>query len=146
MLELAFSSCRRMVSSENLTMDYLWVGIGSALGGMARHWIALVTLNRFGSVFPWGTMIVNGLGSFAIGFIASLVAQGRSPFDSESVQRFVIVGLLGGFTTFSSFSLQTVQLLEKGQGQFASINIVASVICCLLAAWLGLRAGQLFLA
>ena len=139
-------ACRSRDSRNNSGMDYLWVGLGSALGGMARHWISLFTLNRYGAAFPWGTMAVNVLGSFAIGFIASLAAQGRSPFGSESVQRFVLVGLLGGFTTFSSFSLQTIQLFERGQGQVASLNIIGSVICCLFAAWLGLRAGRLLLA
>ncbi len=123
-------------------MDFVWVGLGSALGGMARHWLALITLKRFGPAFPWGTLMVNVIGSFLIGLVSVLAIQGRGPFASLSVQRFFLVGLLGGFTTFSSFSLQTLQLFEKGQNLWATLNIVGSLASCLLAVWLGVRLGR----
>ena len=123
-------------------MDYLLVGLGSALGGMARYWIALATLNRYGPGFPWGTLIVNVTGSFAIGLVATLAVQDRWPISHPSYQRFLLIGLFGGFTTFSSFSLQTLNLLEKGQSLFAGLNIVGSIATCLLAVWLGARAGK----
>ena len=127
-------------------MEYIWVGLGSALGGMARHGIAVLALQRFGPAFPWGTLIVNVLGSFAIGLIATLSAQGKAPFALVSTQRFLIVGVLGGFTTFSSFSLQTLELFEKGQTVSASMNVVTSLVACLLSVWLGTRTGRMLLA
>ena len=127
-------------------MDFVWVGLGSAIGGMARHWMSLVTLKRFGPDFPWGTLFVNVIGSFVIGLISILVIQGRSPFSNLSVQRFLLVGLLGGFTTFSSFSLQTLQLFEKGQNLGATLNIVGSLASCLFAVWLGFRVGRSILS
>ena len=123
-------------------MDYLWVGLGSALGGMARHGIALITLKRFGPAFPWGTLVVNVCGSFLIGFFSILAIQGRGPFGAVAVQRFFLVGLLGGFTTFSSFSLQTMQLVEKGHNLAAALNVIGSLASCLVAVWLGLRLGR----
>lgn len=123
-------------------MEYLWVGLGSALGGMSRHWIAVVSLNRFGAAFPWGTYLVNVVGSFTIGLIAVWAAQGRSPFALVPVQRFLLVGLLGGFTTFSSFSLQTWQLYEKGQTSLALLNAVGSLLSCLVAVALGMRLAR----
>ena len=127
-------------------MDFVWVGLGSALGGMARHWIALIALKRYGPDFPWGTLAVNVLGSFVIGLISILAIQGRGPFVSLSVQRFFLVGLLGGFTTFSSFRLQTLQLFEKGQNISATLNIVGSLASCLIAVWLGVRVARSIVA
>lgn len=124
-------------------MDYLLVGLGSALGGMARHWIALTTLNRFGPAFPWGTFIVNVVGSLAIGFFATLAVQGKGPMVNLPLQRFLLIGLFGGFTTFSSFSLQTLQLFEKGQTNAALMNVLGSILSCLFAAFIGMRAGRL---
>ncbi len=123
-------------------MDYLWIALGSALGGMARHGVAVAAADRFGSTLPWGTLVVNVVGSFSIGFLASLAAAGRGPFDAIATQRFLMVGLLGGFTTFSSFSLQTLQLFEQGQRGSAMGNVVVSVALCLVGVWLGTRIGR----
>jgi CrcB protein len=116
---------------------YLWVGLGSALGGMARHWIGVAAGKYAGMAFPWGTLVINVLGSFIIGLFFTLTGpDGR--FDATAnAKLFVMVGLCGGFTTFSAFSLQTLGLMQDGEWLRAGANVVASVVLCLLAVWLG---------
>ena len=116
---------------------YLWIGFGSALGGMSRHWLSGVVAHRFGETFPWGTLLVNVSGSFAIGFFAALTAPGGRGWASPALREFFMFGLCGGYTTFSSFSLQTLQLAEEGEWTRAGANILLSVVFCLLAAWIG---------
>jgi fluoride exporter len=118
---------------------YLWVAIGSALGGVARHWCSVVAAQLFGLTFPWGTLLVNVLGSFIIGIFFTLTGlDGR--FDvSADAKLFVMVGLCGGYTTFSAFSLQTLGLMQDEKWLLAAGNIVASVVLCLIAVWLGHR-------
>ena len=118
-------------------MLYLWVMIGSALGGGARYWCAVFAARHFGETFPWGTLAVNIIGSFVIGFFATLTgADGRVSVTAET-RLFVMVGLCGGYTTFSAFSLQTLDLIREGEMLRASGNIVSSLALCLLAVWLG---------
>jgi fluoride exporter len=116
---------------------YMWIAIGSALGGVARHWCGVVAAQLLGFTFPWGTLFVNVLGSFIIGLFFTLTgAEGR--FDvSADAKLFVMVGLCGGYTTFSSFSLQTLGLIQDEKWLLAAGNVVASVVLCLLAVWLG---------
>ena len=116
---------------------YLWIGLGSALGGMARYWCSGVMANLIGETFPWGTLLVNVLGSLLIGFFATITAPDGRLFVDATMRQFVMLGLLGGYTTFSSFSLQTLALLNDGEWLYAGLNIGASVILCLLAVWLG---------
>ena len=118
-------------------MPYVWVMIGSALGGAARYWCAVVAARHLGETFPWGTLAVNIIGSFVIGFFATLSGpEGRVMANTET-RLFVMVGLCGGFTTFSAFSLQTLDLIRQGEMLRASGNIVLSLVLCLLAVWLG---------
>jgi CrcB protein len=118
-------------------MLYLWVMIGSALGGAARYWCAVFAARHFGETFPWGTLIVNIAGSFIIGFFATLTGpDGRVTANTEA-RLFVMVGLCGGYTTFSAFSLQTLDLIRDGEVLRAGGNIGLSVVLCLLAVWLG---------
>lgn len=116
---------------------YLAVGAGSALGGMARYWCSGVAAHLFGETFPWGTLIVNVAGSFVIGFFATLTAPDGRVFVGTTTRQFVMVGVLGGFTTFSSFSLQTLNLVQDGEWLQVSGNVVGSVALCLAAVWLG---------
>lgn len=118
-------------------VNYFWVAIGSALGGLARYWSSGVAARMFGETFPWGTLIVNVLGSFVIGFVAALTAPDGRIFIGSTARVFIMVGLCGGFTTFSSFSLQTLNLLNEGEYVYAGGNIVLSVVLCLLAVWAG---------
>ena len=120
---------------------YLWVGLGSALGGIARYAVSGLVAGWFGETFPYGTLTVNVLGSFGIGLFAALTApDGRLLVDS-SIRQFTMVGLFGGFTTFSSFSLQTLALVQDGEWPAAAANVVASVVACLIGVWLGTVAG-----
>ncbi|MEW6305910.1 MAG: fluoride efflux transporter CrcB [Verrucomicrobiota bacterium] len=123
-------------------MEYLWIALGSALGGMGRYWLSGVIANRVGETFPWGTMFVNVTGSFLIGFLAVSTATEGRLLMSPMARKFLLVGILGGYTTFSSFSLQTLNLMQEGQWGAASLNILLSVAACLLAVWLGHVAGQ----
>jgi fluoride exporter len=118
-------------------MLYLWVMLGSALGGGARFWCSRFAAHHFGEAFPWGTLIVNVLGSFIIGFFASLTEPDRPLFVPAEARLFVMVGLCGGYTTFSSFSLQTLTLIRDGEMGRAGANIGLSFLLCLLSVWLG---------
>jgi len=116
---------------------YLWITLGSGLGGLARYALSGLVAQQFGETFPWGTLIVNVSGSFVIGLFSTLTdPDGRLPVGGTTRQ-FVMTGVLGGFTTFSSFSLQTLSLARDGEWLRAGGNIVGSVILCLFAVWLG---------
>lgn len=118
--------------------SYLWVALGGALGSASRFWFSGVVARHFGETFPWGTLLVNISGSFVIGFFAALTGpDGRWMVPAWFRQQFFMLGLCGGYTTFSSFSLQTMNLLEEGEWLYAAGNIVLSVLCCLVAVWLG---------
>ncbi|CAM5768584.1 fluoride efflux transporter CrcB [Bosea minatitlanensis] len=109
---------------------------GGALGTLARYLLSILAL-PISRDLPWGTILINIAGSFVIGFFGTLtLASGRFPV-SEPVRLFVMVGLCGGFTTFSSFSLQTLDLLRSGEMVRAAINIVASVVLCVTAVAVG---------
>ena len=115
----------------------VWVAIGSALGGVARYWCSGVVAHYVGETFPWGTLIVNVVGSFLIGLIATVSGtDGRFLIPPEARQ-FMMFGILGGFTTFSSFSLQTLNLARDGQWLLVGANIVGSVVLCLVMVWAG---------
>jgi CrcB protein len=117
--------------------SYLWVAIGSALGGVARYWCSGAAARLFGETFPWGTVIVNIVGSFVIGFFATLTGPDGRVYASSIVRQFVMLGICGGYTTFSSFSLQTLNLMNDGEWLRAGGNVVVSVVCCMVAVWIG---------
>jgi CrcB protein len=121
---------------------YLLIGLGSALGGVGRFWLSGVIAERFGDRFPWGTILVNVSGSFAIGLFAALAAPDSRFLIPPRWSYFFMAGVCGGYTTFSSFSLQTVNLLRVGQWAYAGGNVLVSVSLCLLAVGLGYLAGQ----
>jgi CrcB protein len=118
-------------------MSYFWIAVGSALGGVFRYWCSGVAARLFGETFPWGTLIVNVVGSFVIGLFFTLTGPDGRLLTSSTARQFVMVGLCGGYTTFSSFSLQTLTLLQNGELLSAGANIVASVLLCMLAVWVG---------
>jgi fluoride exporter len=121
----------------------LWVAVGSAIGGVARYWCSGIVARLVGETFPWGTLIVNVVGSFLIGLIATVSStDGRFIIPAEARQ-FLMVGILGGFTTFSSFSLQTLTLARDGQWLLVGANIVGSVVLCLVMVWAGYMLGAL---
>lgn len=121
----------------------LIVMAGGALGTLMRYLVSLFALPMSGQL-PWGTIIVNITGSFIIGFFGTLtLAHGRFPV-SEEFRLFVMIGICGGYTTFSSFSLQTLDLLREGALGRAAINIALSVVLCILAVAIGHAVGAHF--
>ncbi len=116
----------------NALTTTLWIALGGALGTVARYWIAVWAL-PYSRTLPFGILGINVLGSFVIGFFGTLsLTGGRHPLP-ETARLFVMIGICGGFTTFSSFSLQTFDLLRTGAWTRALLNVALSVILCLLA-------------
>jgi CrcB protein len=113
------------------------IAFGGALGSLARYWLSEALALALGPAFPWGTLIVNVSGSFVIGCAAGGTIGDTRLITSSFVRHFVMVGLCGGYTTFSAFSLQTVSMLQVGDFGRASFNVAASVGTCLLATWAG---------
>ncbi|HEY7922913.1 MAG TPA: fluoride efflux transporter CrcB [Vicinamibacteria bacterium] len=118
-------------------MLVLAVALGSALGGVARYGLSGLVARSFGETFPWGTLIVNVLGSFLIGFVATLTGPDGRVLVSPVTRQFWMPGIFGGFTTFSSFSLQTLSLAQDGEWTRALANVTLSIALCLLGVWLG---------
>lgn len=123
---------------------YLWIGLGSALGGMLRYGLAEWVTSLAGKAFPWGTLLVNVSGSFLMGVIASAAQSTTGWWGTDAGKAFLMAGICGGYTTFSAFSLQTLELARHGHWPAAGWNILLSVALCLAAVWLGFRAGELF--
>jgi fluoride exporter len=122
-------------------LNYLWIMFGGALGTGARFWISGFVAQRAGEFFPLGTLIVNISGSFVIGLFAAM-ADPQGPFlIAPRFRQFFMIGICGGYTTFSSFSLQTLDLVQDGDWFKATINCAASLIGCLVAVWLGRALG-----
>jgi fluoride exporter len=117
--------------------SYFWIAVGSALGGVARYWFSGVVARLIGETFPWGTLVVNVTGSFIIGFFATLTGPDGRLLVPGVARQFVMIGICGGYTTFSSFSLQTLNLATEGEYLYAALNIMLSVVLCLIAVWLG---------
>jgi CrcB protein len=116
---------------------YLWIMLGSAAGGGLRFWLSGLIAGSVGETFPWGTLIVNVSGSFVIGFFNTLTGPDGRLLVNPLVRASVMIGVCGGYTTFSSFSLQTLALAQGGEWFRAGGNITLSVVLCLLAVWLG---------
>jgi CrcB protein len=113
------------------------VAIGSALGGLARYGISGMVARAFGETFPWGTLVVNVLGSFLIGVVATLSGPDGRLLVSPVTRQFWLIGIFGGFTTFSAFSLQTLSLAQDGEWLRAGGNVALSMVLCLAFVWLG---------
>jgi fluoride exporter len=134
----ALSAIAALVSAFADAMSaYFWVAIGSALGGMARHWCTSVATAWFGAKFPWGTLFINISGSFVIGFFFAISGPNGRFDASTNVKIFVMTGLCGGYTTFSAFSLQTLSLFQQGDWFRGSGYIGASVLLCVVGVWAG---------
>ena len=125
-------------------MGYFWVALGGALGSVARYACAGLGVRLLGAAFPWSTLFVNVSGSFAIGLLAALATADAKPIVTGDARAFLMIGLLGGYTTFSSFSLETLNLARTGQLAAAGWNVGASLVFCLLGVWLGYLVGGAF--
>lgn len=120
-----------------------WIALGGALGSVLRFWCSLAVARAVGETFPWGTLLVNIVGSFLIGLVAVTTGPDGRLLISSTSRQFIMVGIFGGYTTFSSFSLQTLNLALDGEWVLAGANILLSVVLCLLGVWLGHAAGLL---
>ena len=118
-------------------LSYLLVGIGGAIGSVARFWVSGLVATRFGQTFPLGTLVVNVTGSFVVGLFAALSEPEGRWLVNSSFRQFFMIGICGGYTTFSSFSLQTLALAQEGEWFHAAMNSIASFALCLFAVWLG---------
>lgn len=121
---------------------YLWVTLGSAIGGCLRYALSREMLPQHSASFPWSTILINVIGSFVIGFFGTLTVAGSRFQVPDSVRIFVMIGLCGGFTTFSAFSMQTFDLLRTGAWGKALFNVGLSVLLCLGAVALGHLVAQ----
>jgi len=122
---------------------YIAIALGGSLGAISRYWVSTATYSWLGNNFPYGTLMVNVTGSLLMGFLTVVLVQ---RFDvSDEVRLGLIVGFLGSFTTFSTFSMDTIHWLESGEVVKSLAYILVSVFACVLGAWAGLiSAKQLF--
>jgi CrcB protein len=116
------------------------VALGGAAGALLRFWIAGGVYALLGRGFPYGTLFVNVLGSFLMGTLSVLLLERMS--IGPEWRAGLLIGVLGAFTTFSTFSIETLNLLEAGEAMKASLNMVLSVLLCVVAAWFGLAIGR----
>jgi len=125
-------------------ITYLWIAVGGALGTVARFAVSSAFAQAVGESFPWGTVVVNISGCFVIGVFATITGPDGRLVVAPDLRQFVLIGICGGYTTFSSFSLQTLNLLRNGDVMGAGLNTGVSFGACMLAVWLGAVAGQAF--
>lgn len=123
-------------------LGWFAIAMGGALGATARFAMSHQVYQWFGREFAWGTLSVNVLGSFVMGLIAVLFVDKLAL--STEWRAFIMVGFLGAFTTFSTFSYETMQYIEVGEINKAFINIAVSVVTCLVAVWIGMLAARQF--
>jgi CrcB protein len=135
-LGFAINSGRRRKRVTRM-QNYFWVALGGALGTIGRYWCSGLVARLIGESFPWGTLMINVLGSFVIGFVAALTGPHGRQFVGTTGRQFVMVGICGGYTTFSSFSLQTLNLANHDEWLMAGANVCLSVVVCLVAVSIG---------
>lgn len=119
----------------------LLIFLGAGFGGVFRYWISNSVYWLVGRQFPYGTLVVNVSGCFLMGLLFVLILE-RFDGLGPQLRSLLLIGLLGGYTTFSSFSIETINLFENGAWMSAFLNIFLSVILCIAAAWLGLIGGR----
>ncbi|MER3522878.1 MAG: fluoride efflux transporter CrcB [Ignavibacteria bacterium] len=123
-------------------MNYALVFLGGGIGAVARYGLQGLVYRVVPPTFPYGTIVVNVVGSFLIGFLMTFFNERF--LVSPSLRVFLTIGILGGFTTFSSFSYETIMLLRDGSIAAAVWNVVATMLMCLVATWIGMAVGKLF--
>jgi fluoride exporter len=121
--------------------NILLVFVGSGLGGLFRYWISNEVHLLLSRSFPYGTLIVNVTGCFLMGLLFTLILDRFSEVSTQ-LRAFLLIGFLGGYTTFSSFSIETISLIEGGNLLSATLNIFISILSCISAAWIGVILGR----
>jgi fluoride exporter len=115
--------------------------LGAGLGGVFRYWISNGIYWFFGRQFPYGTLFVNATGCFLMGFLFTLIVD-RFNGIGPQLRALLLIGFLGGYTTFSSFSIETLNLFENGAWLSAGLNIILSLVLCILLTWIGIMGGR----
>lgn len=123
-------------------MNIILIFLGAGLGGVLRYWLSSSVYSLLGKQFPYGTLFVNVSGCLLMGFLFVLIMD-RFDGVGPQLRSLLLIGFLGGYTTFSSFSVETISLIENGQWIVASINILLSNILCIAAAWIGIVGARL---
>jgi CrcB protein len=126
-----------------MNLAYVWVALGGAIGSVGRFWLNNLITLKFAEVFPLGTMVINLTGSFLIGVFAAFSDPEGRFSATPGFREFFMVGICGGYTTFSSFSLQKLRLAQDREWLYAGGNVILSVTLCLIAVWLGYGLGRL---
>jgi CrcB protein len=124
-------------------LSAVYIALGGAFGTLLRYWCSGLIAAAIGETFPWGTMAVNVVGSTLIGLFAAIVGPDGRLLLSPDLRQTITIGVFGGFTTFSSFSLQTLALIQDQEWLFAAANVLLSVGLCLGGVWLGWSLGAL---
>ncbi len=127
-------------ATDQRVLQTLSIAAGGALGAVLRYWVSSGVYHLTGRAFPYGTLVVNVVGSLAMGLLFVLLLE-RSAAAPEW-RALLMVGLLGAFTTFSTFSMETLALMQEGAWMRAVANVMLSVVACILAAWVGVLIGR----
>ena len=122
-------------------MNAVLIFFGAGLGGVFRYWVSNGVYWLLGREFPYGTLVVNASGSFLMGLLFVVLLE-RFNGIAPQLRSLLLIGLLGGYTTFSSFSIETLSLFESGAWVGATVNILLSVILCIALTWLGVLGGR----
>ncbi len=122
-------------------MNTLLIFLGAGLGGVFRYQVANAVYFFSGRQFPYGTLVVNVTGCFLMGFLFAILLE-RFDGMGSSLRAFLLIGLLGGYTTFSSFSIETLNLVENGNWSSAALNVLLSMVLCMIAVWVGVIGGR----
>lgn len=123
------------IRSMHTATMYIFIALGGATGACLRYFLSQLILQWFGKGFPFGTLVVNIVGSFFLGLLYSLLEHGQ--LEAALWRTTIGIGFLGAFTTFSTFSVDTLMLFQQGLWFKAALNVTLNILCCLFAAWLG---------
>lgn len=122
-------------------VNIVLVFLGGGIGAAARYWLSGIVYQKMNTDFPYGTFAVNAIGCLLIGIL--MTAMEERFLAQPSLRVFLTIGILGGFTTFSSFSFETIALLRDGEILYALVNIFTSIFVCLFGTWVGMQIGKL---